>query len=40
METKIKALVEENWEDFLNDLAQVIRIPSVQGIAEANCPFC
>lgn len=39
METKIKALVEENWEDFLNDLAQVIRIPSVQGIAEANCPF-
>ncbi|GHU38003.1 peptidase M20 [Bacilli bacterium] len=39
METEIKQLVAENWEIFLNDLAKVIRIPSVQGVPEEDCPF-
>ncbi|GAB2023379.1 Sapep family Mn(2+)-dependent dipeptidase [Pseudolactococcus yaeyamensis] len=39
MVAEIKQLVADNWENFLEDLAQVIRIPSVAGDAEETCPF-
>lgn len=39
IQKKIQQIIQKNQTEFLNDLAQLIAIPSVKGIPEKNSPF-